>query len=282
KLVNPETGRIHTSFNQAVAATGRLSSSDPNLQNIPIRSEFGRRIREGFIPGRADRRLVSADYSQIELRILAHLSGDVQLKHAFFSDTDVHRRTAARIFGVAEEAVTPEMRRQAKAVNFGVVYGISPFGLARNIGISNAQAARFIEQYFAQYPGVRNWIDQTLETAKKNGYVTTLLNRRRYVPELNSSDAASRKAAERVAINTPVQGTAADVIKLAMIRLDEALKRTPTRLLLQVHDELLLETPAREADGVADLTKNIMENAIALDVPLRVDVAVGYHWAAIH
>jgi len=282
KLVNPETGRIHTSFNQAVTATGRLSSSDPNLQNIPVRTEIGRGIREGFVPGAKNLELISADYSQIELRVLAHLSDDANLKDAFEEDADIHRETAARIFGVRPNAVTPELRRQAKAVNFGIVYGISAFGLAKNVGISNADAQRFIDQYFEQYPKVKVWIEETLERARKDGYVTTVLNRRRYVPEINSSDPVTRKAAERATINTPVQGSAADIIKLAMIQLDAALSKTNARLLLQVHDELLVESPMAEAKHVAALMKRIMEKAIALDVPLRVDVGIGENWAAIH
>ena len=282
KLVHPETGRLHTSFNQAVAATGRLSSSDPNLQNIPVRTEIGRRIREGFVPGDRGWKLISADYSQIELRILAHLSGDKILCKAFEEDADIHRDTAARVFSVKPGDVTPEMRRQAKAVNFGVVYGISPFGLARNLGISNAEAAKFIDAYFAQYPGVRAWLDATLEEAKKLGYVRTLLNRRRYVPELNSGDQAARRAAERMAINTPVQGSAADVIKLAMVRLHEALKATGGRMLLQVHDELIVEAPAEEADSVGALMRGLMENAIDLVVPLKVDLGIGDNWAQAH
>lgn len=282
KLVNPVTHRIHTSFNQAVAATGRLSSSDPNLQNIPIRTEMGRRIREAFVPGDSSRRLVSADYSQIELRILAHLSGDAALKEAFEQDVDIHSDTAARVFGVTPEDVTPDMRRQAKAVNFGVVYGISAFGLARNIGVSNAEAGKFIDNYFNQYPGVRTWIDGTIEDAKEKGYVTTLLNRRRYVPELSGGTAMARKAAERIAINTPVQGTAADVIKIAMINLDKALLDTETQIILQVHDELVVETPAKDVEEIAETVRAAMEGALELDVPLKVDVGIGKNWSEIH
>jgi len=282
KLVNKRTGRIHTSFNQAVAATGRLSSSDPNLQNIPVRSEIGKRIREGFIPGKKTYKLISADYSQIELRILAHLAGDENLKQAFFQDADIHRDTASRVFGVAAENVTPDMRRQAKAVNFGVVYGISPFGLGRNLGISQGEAKKFIDAYFKSYPGVRQWIDGILEEAKETGYVTTLLNRRRYVHELNSSDQNVRRQAERVAMNTPVQGSAADIIKLAMVRLDEALKEWGARMLLQVHDELVVEGPDKHAADIAESMREIMENTISLDVPLKVDVGIGINWAEIH
>jgi DNA polymerase-1 len=282
KLVHPETGRIHTSFNQAVAATGRLSSSDPNLQNIPVRTDIGRRIRKGFVPGGKDWKLISADYSQIELRILAHLSGDPHLRAAFTADLDVHRDTAARVFKVAPEDVTPLMRRQAKEVNFGVIYGISSFGLAKRLKMSRAEAAEFIEQYFLEYPGVNEWINDTLRRAKEEGYVTTLLRRRRYIPDLKSRDPQLRRAAERMATNTPVQGSAADIIKLAMIRVDEALKGSRARMLLQVHDELVLEAPADEAEGVAETTRRIMEEAVALDVPLKVDVGVGDNWADIH
>lgn len=282
KLIHPRTGRIHTSFNQAVAATGRLSSSDPNLQNIPVRTDLGRRIREGFIPGSPGLRLISADYSQIELRILAHLSGDPTLQRAFRDDLDIHADTAARVFGVDHESVTSDMRRQAKAVNFGVVYGISAFGLARNLGIATGEAARFIEQYFETYPGVKAWIEAIKETAFKQGYVTTLLNRRRYLPELQSGNMTTRRAAERVAINTPVQGTAADVIKIAMIRLHEALKPTRAKMLLQVHDELLVEAPEEEAEDVGRLMRQIMEEALALEVALKVDLGIGANWAEVH
>lgn len=282
KLVNRETGRIHTSYNQAVAATGRLSSSDPNLQNIPVRTEYGRRIREGFVSGAPNLRLISADYSQIELRILAHLAGDEHLKNAFFGGADIHRETAARVFGVEPENVTPDMRRQAKAVNFGVVYGISAFGLARGLGISNAEAKHFIDTYFAKYPGVRDWIEATLAAARTQGYVTTLLNRRRYIPEINSSDVNMRKQAERIVMNTPVQGSAADIIKLAMIRLDDRLHPLGARQLMQVHDELVVEGPAENAEAVAEVMRDVMENALNLTVPLKVDVGIGENWAAIH
>jgi len=282
RLIHPETGKIHTSYNQAVAATGRLSSSDPNLQNIPVRNAFGKRIREAFIPSETGYRLISADYSQIELRVLAHLSGDERLMAAFDEGADIHTDTAARIFGVPRDGVTPDMRRRAKAVNFGVVYGISAFGLARNLGISNAEAGRFIDSYFAQYPGIRTWLDSTMEQARERGYVTTVLNRRRYVPDINSGNANVRNAGERVAINTPVQGSAADIIKLAMIQLDKALRGGEATLLLQVHDELVVEAPAAKADEVARKMKHIMETTFALDVPLKVDVGVGNNWAEIH
>jgi DNA polymerase-1 len=282
RLVHPETGRIHTSFNQAVASTGRLSSSDPNLQNIPVRTDYGRRIRAGFVPGGPGRVLLSADYSQIELRVLAHLSGDQALSQAFFDDEDIHRDTASRVFGVAAAEVTPDMRRQAKAVNFGVVYGQTAFGLARSIGVSNKEAETFINAYFAQYPGVRAWLDNTIEEATRIGYVKTMLGRRRYVPDLNATNLAVRRAAERVAINTPVQGSAADIIKVAMLRLDEALKEFDAQLLLQVHDELVVEADARHAEDVMKVMRHTMENAAKLDVPLKVDAGVGKNWAEIH
>lgn len=282
RLIHPETRKIHTSYNQAVAATGRLSSSDPNLQNIPVRNAFGRRIREAFIPSRPDRKLISADYSQIELRVLAHLSRDPSLIDAFARDADIHRETAARVFRVDGDAVTPEMRRKAKAVNFGVIYGISAFGLARNLGIGNAQAAQFIEDYFTQYPGIRTWLDDTLKLAMEQGYVTTLLNRRRYVPDINSGNVNVRRAGERVATNTPVQGSAADIIKLAMIKLDRALAGSGAQILLQVHDELVVETAAASVPSVSEIVKEVMENTLTLNVPLRVDVGVGNNWAEIH
>ena len=282
KLVNPDTGRIHTSFNQAVAATGRLSSSDPNLQNIPVRSETGARIRQGFIPGGTDMRLIAADYSQIELRVLAHLSGDAAMREAFDAGEDIHAATAARVFGVMPAMVDASMRRQAKTVNFGVIYGQSAFGLAKSLGIGRGEAAAFIEGYFAQFPAIRQWIDRTLAEGRRDGYVKTLLGRRRYMPELNAKTGHELRAAERMAINAPVQGSAADIIKVAMVRLDVALRDTPARLLLQVHDELLVETPADAAEDVAETMRGIMEGAYDLDVPLKVDVGIGRNWAEAH
>jgi DNA polymerase-1 len=243
---------------------------------------MGRRIREGFVPGEKTSRLISADYSQIELRIMAHLSGDPVLREAFLRGDDIHRDTAARVFDVLPQDVTAEMRRRAKVVNFGVIYGISAFGLAKNLGISNAEAADYIEHYFAEYAGVRQWIERTLEQARDHGYVVTMFNRRRYVPEINTTDTVARKAAERVVINTPVQGSAADVIKLAMVRLDKALEGSGSRIVLQVHDELLVEGPAEHAETTAGIMKEIMEHAAALDVPLKVDIGVGRNWAEIH
>ena len=281
-LVNPETGRIHTSFNQAVAATGRLSSSNPNLQNIPTRTELGRRIRRGFVADGPDKKLIAADYSQIELRILAHLAQDDALCEAFREDKDIHRDTASRIFRVAPDEVTSEMRRQAKAINFGVIYGMGEVSLAKSQGLTRQEAKQFIESYFNTYPGVTAWLEDTRKTAHETGYVLTLMNRKRLLPDIRSSSPMFRSAAERMAVNTPVQGSAADIIKIAMTRVHEALKKYPARLLLQVHDELVIEADATIADEVAQLTRDIMENAISLLVPLKVDVGVGDHWAEIH
>ena len=282
KLVHPETGRIHTSFNQAVAATGRLSSSNPNLQNIPARTELGRRIRQGFVASRPTTRLIAADYSQIELRILAHLSGDEALCAAFEAGADIHRETAARIFRVAPDGVTPDMRRQAKAVNFGVLYGMGDFSLARNIGLTRDEAKQFINQYFETYPGVADWLEKVKEQTRRDGFITTLMNRRRYIPDMNSTRAVNRNAAERVAVNTPVQGSAADIIKAAMVGLDKALEDYDARMLLQVHDELLVETDADSAEDVAACMKTVMENAAELRVALKVDIGIGSNWAEIH
>lgn len=282
KLVNPETGRIHTSFNQAVAATGRLSSSNPNLQNIPTRTELGRRIRSGFVAGDKKKRLIAADYSQIELRILAHLAKDDALCEAFRSDKDIHRDTASRIFQVPPEEVTADMRRQAKAINFGVIYGMGEVSLAKNQGLTRQEAKSFIDSYFNTYPGVTAWLEKTRQEARKNGYVVTLMNRKRILPDIQSASPMLRSAAERMAVNTPVQGSAADIIKIAMIRLHEALKPLKAQLLLQVHDELVIEADEAIAEETAELTRSIMEDAMALLVPLKVDVGIGNHWAEIH
>lgn len=279
-LINPETGRIHTTFNQAVTSTGRLSSSDPNLQNIPIRTEDGRKVRAVFVPGDEDSVILSADYSQIELRVLAHFSQDEILIESFKKDEDVHARTAAKVFGVGLQDVTPEMRTKAKAVNFGIIYGISDFGLARGIKISRGEASRFIENYFHHYKGVKKFLDEVVVKAREDGYVTTILNRRRYLPDLRSRNIPRRKFAERTAMNTPIQGTAADIIKLAMVGVAGELERRKlrTRMILQVHDELVFDVPKDELKEVADLVGKTMESAIALDVPLKADVKVGPNW----
>ncbi|MBU1741890.1 MAG: DNA polymerase I [Proteobacteria bacterium] len=282
-LVNPVTGRLHTTFHQTVTSTGRLSSSNPNLQNIPIRTEEGRRIRQAFVP--ADGKVfVSADYSQIELRVLAHLSGDAVLIEAFKSGEDVHTRTAAEVFGIMPGLVTPEMRRQSKVINFGVLYGMSAFRLSNELGINRKTAQEFIDNYFARMPAVREWMSKTLEAAKKEGFVTTLFGRRRYLPHLHNKSRPVRQNAERMALNTPIQGTAADLIKMAMVALEADLAQSHPQaaMILTVHDELLFEVPAREADRVSGRVKKIMESVTELAVPLTVEVGVGRNWDEAH
>lgn len=284
RLVHPETGRIHTSYNQTVTATGRLSSSDPNLQNIPIRTELGRAIRKAFIPQDEGWVILSADYSQVELRIMAHLSQDPILIDSFLKEEDVHTRTAALVFGVCQSAVTPDLRRQAKVVNFGIMYGMGPYGLASQLGISPQEAGRFIAEYFERYPGVRDYTFRIVREAREKGYVTTLLNRRRYLPEINSDNRMKREFAERMAINTPIQGTAADLIKVAMIRIHRKLKEMglETRMILQVHDELVFEVPKGELERVPDLIREEMEGALKLSVPIKVDIGIGQNWYEAH
>ena len=282
-LVNPETGRVHTSYNQTATATGRLSSSNPNLQNIPIRTAEGKRIRQAFAAP-AGYAIVSADYSQIELRILAHLSGDELLLEAFRSEDDIHTKTASDIFGVFPGMVSEEMRRQAKVINFGVIYGMSAFGLARELSISQKRAQEYIDGYFSRFSGVRAYLDQTLAEARTKGFVTTLLNRRRYLPEINGSHVQVRQFAERTAVNTPIQGTAADLIKVAMLRVAEAIekRKLAARMIMQVHDELVFEVPAMEVEEVLALVKREMEGVIELQVPLKVEIASGRNWDEAH
>lgn len=270
-------GRIHTVFQQAVAATGRISSTEPNLQNIPIRTELGREIRRAFI-AKEGHVLISADYSQIELRVLAHMSGDEAMRAAFFEEGDFHTHTAAEVFGVPEEKVTGEQRSAAKAVNFGIVYGISDFGLARSLGIARKQAAGYIERYFASYPGVKRYMDEAISGAKERGYAETMFGRRRSMPELSSSNYNVRSFGERVAMNMPIQGTAADIIKIAMIRVFEELCGWETRLILQVHDELVLEAPQAEAEKAAKLLAKTMESVAEMAVPLKVSCEMGRDW----
>jgi DNA polymerase-1 len=283
KMIHPGTGRVHTTYAQAVAVTGRLASNDPNLQNIPIRTPQGRRIRAAFVAP-AGRRIVSADYSQIELRIMAHLSGDEGLRHAFAHGQDVHRATAAEVFGRALEEVTPDERRTAKVINFGLIYGMSAFGLAQNLGIERVTAQAYIDSYFSRYPGVKRYMDGTREQARSRGYVETVFGRRLWLPEIRSSNPARRAGAERAAINAPMQGTAADLIKLAMIAvqrwLDEA--RLAARLIMQVHDELVLEVPEGELDAVREGLRDRMQDVARLDVPLIVDLGVGENWDKAH
>jgi len=282
-LVNEATGRIHPTFHQLGAATGRLSAANPNVQNIPIRTEAGVRIREAFVPAEGFR-LLSADYSQIELRILAHYSGDESLVEAFQLGEDIHRRTAAEVWQVAPEAVSPDQRARAKAVNFGIIYGLSSFGLANQLGIASAEAQETIDTYFERYRGVRRFIDETIAEAKERGYVRTLLGRRRSLPDLGSRNRTLRQAAERMAVNTVIQGTAADLIKKAMLAVDAALEASGSgaRMILQVHDELVLEVPTAEVDAIGALVRERMEGVLPLGVPLRVDVGVGDNWREAH
>jgi DNA polymerase-1 len=283
RLIHPETGRIHTSFNQTITSTGRLSSSEPNLQNIPIRSEEGRKIREAFIPS-PGHLFLSADYSQIELRILAHLSQDERLLDAFHSDGDIHRQTAAEMYNIPQHEVTPEMRRQAKTINFGIIYGMGAFGLARRLGVSRQMAKEMIEHYFRRYEGVRSYIDRVIETARKLGYTETLLGRRRPIPELSSRNLAVRQQGERLAINSPIQGSAADLIKKAMIDVDEGLAKhgLSATMVLQVHDELVLEVSAAELEVTKELIRKKMERVWELSVPVKVDLGWGGNWAQAH
>lgn len=282
QMVNPQTGRVHTSYHQAVTATGRLSSSDPNLQNIPIRNEEGRRIRQAFI-AREGFTIVAADYSQIELRIMAHLSQDQGLINAFTQGKDIHRSTAAEIFGVALDEVTSEQRRNAKAINFGLIYGMSAFGLSRQLSIGRADAQSYMDLYFKRYPGVQTFMHDIREKAKAQGYVETLFGRRLYLPDINSSNGMRRKAAERVAINAPMQGTAADIIKRAMIQLDQKLQNDPDiEMIMQVHDELVFEVRSEKVAFYSELIKTQMESAADLVVPLIVDVGQGTNWDEAH
>lgn len=280
KEIRPDTGKIHTYYRQGIAATGRLSSQYPNLQNIPIRLEEGRKIRKVFIPNEPGWLIMGADYSQIELRVLAHISGDEKLKEAFLHDRDIHTQTAMNVFGVEADQVDAGMRRQAKAVNFGIVYGISDYGLSQNLNITRKEAAAFIEQYFSVFQGVRKFMDDIVQQARRDGYVTTLLNRRRYLPEINASNFNLRSFAERTAMNTPIQGSAADIIKQAMVNLSARMKKenVKSRMLLQVHDELVFEVPEDELERMKAMVKEEMENAVKLDVPLKVDVSWGANW----
>ena len=283
KLINARTGRVHTSFNQTVTATGRLSSSNPNLQNIPIRDEQGKEIRKAFIASEG-RVFMSADYSQVELRLMAHLSQDKNMLAAFNADHDIHAATAANIYKVPIEEVTSDMRRKAKTANFGIIYGISIFGLSERLGVSRAEAKELIDGYFMSFPGVKDYIDTTIENARRDGYVETLLHRRRYLPDINSRNAKVRGYAERNAVNAPIQGTAADIIKIAMVKIADRLKREglKTEMLLQVHDELNFNVPLDEVDRVKALVREEMEGAFSLSVPLRVDIGVGANWLEAH
>ncbi|MCR5326519.1 MAG: DNA polymerase I [Bacteroidales bacterium] len=280
--VSPRDGRVHTTFNQALTATGRLSSSNPNLQNIPIRTEQGREIRKAFVPEDPGSVIMSADYSQIELRIMAHLSGDEHLCAAFREGIDIHAATAAKIFRIPVKDVSADERRIAKTANFGIMYGISAFGLSQNLGCSRSEAAKLIEDYFASFPSIRGWIDATLASARANGYVETLMGRRRYVTDINSGNGTVRSFAERNAVNAPIQGTSADIIKLAMVAVDRRLQGMRSRMVLQIHDELLLEVPSDEIEAAAAIVREEMQGVISLNVPLTVECNYGSNWLEAH
>jgi DNA polymerase-1 len=284
QLIHPGTGRVHTTFSQTVAATGRLSSQDPNLQNIPIRTEVGRRIREAFVPGEANWQIVSADYSQIELRIMAHLSADSTLIRTFEKGGDIHVETAARIFDVPAQDVTADMRRAAKTVNFGIIYGQTDFGLSQELGIPRHEAKVFRENYFKLYPGVAEFTRRTIEFCRQNGYVETILGRQRRIPDIEADNRQIREFAERAAINHPVQGSAADMIKRAMITIFRRLKeeKFSSRLLLQVHDELVFEAPKREIDALSEMVSHEMQHGLELSVPISVEIGHGDNWLRAH
>jgi DNA polymerase-1 len=279
-IINPKTKKVHTSFNQTITATGRLSSTEPNLQNIPIRLEEGRKIRKVFVPSKDGYILLTADYSQIELRILAHIAQDKVLIEAFKEGQDIHARTASEVFGVPMDKVTKNMRRHAKAVNFGIVYGLSDFGLARDLGITRKEAKIYIDNYFKRYSGVKRWIEKIIAEAREQGFVTTLLGRRRYLNDILSKNYNLRSFAERTAMNTPIQGSAADIIKIAMVRIHEKIDKNKfaARMILQVHDELVFEVPPQEISRLIPLVRETMETAYSLDVPLKVDMQVGFNW----
>ncbi|HUV30470.1 MAG TPA: DNA polymerase I [Acidobacteriota bacterium] len=278
RLIRPATGRVHTSFNQTITTTGRLSSTDPNLQNIPIRTDEGRRIRKAFVPGDRDHVLLTADYSQVELRVLAHYSGDTGLIGAFRQAEDIHTRTAAEVYGVSLAKVTADMRRVAKTANFAVIYGVSAFGLSQQTGMTVEESRRFIDTYFQRYPGIKTYIEEIKQSARESGYVTTLYNRRRYLPEIRDKKAAVRQFAERTAINTPIQGTAADIIKVAMIRIFKEMKGMRSRMVLQVHDELVFDVYKDELTDLREIVRTGMEKAVSLKVPLVADMGVGDNW----
>jgi DNA polymerase-1 len=284
KQIHPKTGKIHTHFNQAVTATGRLSSTDPNLQNIPVRTKRGRMIRAAFVPSEKGQKILSADYSQIELRLIAVLSGDENMLESFRRGEDIHRATAAKLFKVPLEEVTREQRNQAKTVNFGIIYGVSAHGLSQQTGLSRSEAKKLIDAYFETYPKLKEYLQSQIEKAREKGYVETIMGRRRYLPDINSRNAVVRGAAERIAINAPVQGSAADIIKKAMVDVDEALKREniPAAMLLQVHDELVFEVPGEQVEKASKIIRNRMENTVSLPIPLTVDINAGDNWLEAH
>jgi DNA polymerase I len=285
KLINPKTGRVHSSFNQALTATGRLSSNNPNMQNIPIRTEEGAKIREAFVPRNDEHVLLAADYSQIELRIIAEISQETNMLEAFHSGLDIHRATAARVFGVAYDEVSQEQRYRAKTVNFSIIYGAGSTNLSKQLGIKRAEAQELISQYFKEYQGLKNYMEETVAFAREKGYVKTLLGRRRYIREINSKSSLERSNAERIAVNSPIQGTAADLIKLAMVHIHQALKASnfKTRMILQVHDELVFDVPKEEVNEVRPLIETLMKGAIPeLKVPVLVSTGIGANWREAH
>lgn len=282
ELLDPETSRVHTSFNQTIAATGRLSSSDPNLQNIPIRTPEGRRIRRAFIPADGDHRILSADYSQIELRIMAHFADDQTMIESFDSGQDIHKRTAAEVYGISLEEVTDEQRRAAKTANFAIIYGVSAFGLSQQTELSFGESKDFIDIYFERYPGIKKYMEDIKQFARDNGYVATLFDRRRYLPDITAKSAQARQFAERTAINTPIQGTAADMIKIAMIRISDSIRGMKSKMILQVHDELVFDAHADELDTLTEIVKREMEGAVKLKVPVKAEVGVGENWLEAH
>jgi DNA polymerase-1 len=278
-MIHPKTGRIHTTYQQTVAATGRLSSTDPNLQNIPIRTPWGRLIRDAFV-AEEGKWLISADYSQIELRVMAHLSQDQTLIDSFLQNEDIHARTASEVFGVPMEKMTKEIRNQAKAINYGINYGQSPFGLSQLLGIEQKDAKDYIDRYFLKYPGVKAYLESTLEFVKNHGYVVTMFGRRRYIPDIHSRDRNVFMAAQRAAVNTPLQGSAADIIKIAMVEVQKEIEdqKWGARMIMQVHDELVFEVSEEEKETVARMVKSKMENVCKIAVPLTVDLSIGKNW----
>jgi DNA polymerase-1 len=283
-LIHPSTGRVHTSFNQTIAATGRLSSVNPNLQNIPIRTEIGKQMRKAFKPAESSSFIISADYSQIELRIMAHLSGDEKMCSSFESGQDIHVATAAQVFDIPLSEVTEDQRRKAKEINFGIIYGMSKYGLSNRLEITVQEAEEFIFNYFATYPKIQDFMRKTISEADKRGYVTTMKGRRRYMPQIHSSNRQLREFAERTSINTPIQGSAADMIKIAMIDIHHSIKEAnlKTKMILQVHDELVFEVPAKEIDEIKSLVKKRMEDALKLRVPVKVEIGTGKNWLEAH
>jgi DNA polymerase-1 len=280
-MVDPQTGRIHSSFNQTGTETGRLSSSEPNLQNLPAKTDLGRRIREAIIAFSAESVLLSCDYSQIELRILAHISQDKALIKAFQENKDIHRRTAAQIYGLEEKEVTDAQRNSAKAINFGIIYGLSSFGLSRDLHIRVEEAQGFIDAYFATYPGVKVFIDEQINRAEKDGFVTTILGRRRYLPDINNKNQAIRQFAQRQAVNTPIQGSASDLIKMAMVDIHKFMSKDNTggKMILQVHDELVFDVECDKLKSFSAMVKTKMENVLKLKVPVKVDLKAGKNWS---